>query len=592
MTQGGRLRPLAAHAARLLGVYAACLGVASLLSWPMLRHLRGHLPGDWPHPDINTAVWFRWHLWQRLQSLESPMFAPELYYPDGMDVTLQIWNLGVALLQSPLVAVLGPLPGYNASLLFLAAFNGLAGYLLGLVVGRGRRGPAILAAAILLSSNFAWVEMIQGRAEQGFLAFAALYVAGLVILRRRGGRGMAVATGLALAAAGLCYWFYAAFLALPLFGLALASGARPRPDRRALEALAIVLGVAVLAMLPAAIPILTRMAAPDSVYAAAVAQTTNVTALVDGLRARYCATLIQTFVWPLAPFPQRVGAGLPFAVIAILGSTLAWRAARQPAGFLPWIALFGLLMAMGPQLLLRIQQPVTVLGTAVPLPSVLMDQLPLFERLWWPYRWIALTAVGAAGCGAALVAAIPAGRRADLLAVVLALAVLIEVRAMFVYAPYTAIAGDPQPLDVPSFLVALGEEPGEHPLLQLPLRRVDDAAVIYMSYHRQPVDGGPGYEDNMLIEPSYLRRTSENEALYALGRMAWGQEVPDVEDPRGELRALGFRYAVFWRGYVPADGRGHMPYSEFFDAEPVYEDEQILAWDLAPVAGTTGAGGP
>ena len=342
----------------------------------------------------------------------------------------------------------------------------------------------------------------------------------------------------------------------------------------------------------AAIPILTRMAAPDSVYAAAVAQTTNVTALVDGLRARYCATLIQTFVWPLAPFPQRVGAGLPFAVIAVLGATLAWRAARRPAGFLPWIALFGLLMAMGPQLMLRVQQPVTVLGTAVPLPSALLDQLPLFERLWWPYRWIALTAVGAAGCGAALVAAIPAGRRADLLAVVLALAVLIEVRAMFVYAPYTAIAGDPQPLDVPGFLVALGEEPGEHPLLQLPLRRVDDAAVIYMSYHRQPVDGGPGYEDNMLIEPSYLRRTSENEALYALGRMAWGQEAPAVEDPRGELRALGFRYAVFWRGYVPADGRGHMPYSEFFDAEPVYEDEQILAWDLAPVAGTTGAGGP
>ncbi len=581
MANRGRPRLLASRALRLLGVYGACLAGAAVVSWPLVRHVRGHLPGAWPHPDIHTAVWFRWHLWERLGAGEAPMFAPGFYHPDGMDVTLHIWNLGVALGQLPFVAVLGSLTGYNVSLLFLGAFNGLAGYVLGRTVGAGRRAPAIAAAAVLLTSNFAWAEMIHGRAEQGLLAFAALYAAGLVSLRRDGGQWTAVGTGLALAAAGLCYWFYAAFLGIPLIGLALASGIRRRPDVQALGRLAIVAGVAAVLLIPAAIPVLTRMAADDSAYLRAVADTSEVATLVEGLRQQFSLSLLGSTLWPTAALPQRVCLGLPFLLLAVLGAALCWGDARRRAGYLPWLALVGILMAMGPMLQLRPEEALVVQGRVLPLPSALLDRLPLFERMWWPHRWLSLAVVGGAGCAAALAAAIPPGRRARWLSLAFALLLLVEVRAMYHGAPYTALAGNPQPLPVPAMLKQLATEPGRHPLLQLPLRRVDDAAAIYVPIHRQPIDGGPAYSADLHTEPGYLRRIAGSEALTALDRMARGQPPPQVREPRGQLRELGFHYAVFWRDQDVFGLDWSTLYSDFLGTPPVFADDTVVVWDLA-----------
>lgn len=576
------LRPLAGRAARLLGVYLACLAGAAVLSWPLLRNVRGHVMGTWPHPDIHTAVWFRWHFWRQLVAGERPMLAPDLYYPDGMDVTLHIWNVGVTVAQLPFVVVAGPLTGYNLSLPFLAAFNGLAGYVLGWTVGEGRRGPAIAGAVVLVASNFAWAEMIHGRAEQGLLAFGALYVAGLLRLSRGGGRGTAVATGLALAAAGLCYWFYAAFLALPWLGLALSRLARRRPDLGSLIPLGLVMGVAVLILAPAAWPVIARMGEADSGYARAIADTAEAAGLAGNLRRLYSITLLQTALWPAAPFPQRVCVGLPLLLLAILAGALVFRGARSRAGFLPWIALLGIAMAAGPEVQLRPGEPLLVGGRLVPMPSRLLDGMPLFERMWWPHRWLSLTAIGGAGCAAALVAALPRGGVRRFAPLVLAVLMLVEVRAMFFGAPYTALAGNPQPLAAPAFLEQLGTEPGQHPLIQLPLRRVDDAALIHVPLHRQPIDGGPAYNEELHAEPGYMRRVRSSSVLAALEQMARGMSAPDIHQPRRELYEQGFHYAVFWRDQDVHGLDWTALYSEFFGVPPVFSDDSAVVWDLGP----------
>jgi len=574
------MRPLARHAGGLAGVYGACLAGAALLSWPLLRTVSGHLPGPWPHPDITTAVWFRWHLAQRLAAGESPLQAPGLYHPDGMDVTLHIWNLGVSLFQAPFAAVLGPLGGYNVSLLFLAAFNGLAGYVLGRTVGGGRLAGAG-AAAVLLASNFAWAEMIHGRCEQGLLAFVALAVAGLVQLRRgAGGAGMAVATGLALAGAGLCFWFYPVFLGFVIAGLAAIS--LVRRDWRGLGWLGVVCGVAGLILVPAALPVLTRMAAEGSPYARTVADGAPVSTLADGLRRQYSVTLLGSALWPTAGFPQRACIGLPLAGALALGAALIRRRARFRAGFLPWMALAGVILAGGPMLLLRPEEPLIVGGRVLPLPAALLDALPLFERQWWPHRWLSLTVVGGAGCAAAALATVPrAGRLAGVITVVFVLLFAVESRLMFRGAPYAAFAGDPQPLDVPAFFhEPLAREPGEHPLLQLPLRRVDDAAIIYVPFHGQPVDGGPAYTVDVHAEPAYLRRIEGSAPLAALAQLARNQTPPPVSDARGGLRELGFHYAVFWRDQDVFGRDWTSIYSAFFGAQPVFTDDAVVIWEL------------
>jgi len=581
VTRTTRLRPLAGRAARLLGVYLAYLLGAGLLSWPLLRYVRGHAMGTWPHPDIHTAVWFRWHFWRQLIAGERPMDAPGLYYPDGMDVTLHIWNVGVTWIQLPFVVLAGPLAGYNLSLPFLAAFNGLAGYVLGWTVGGGRRGPAVAAGAVLLASNFAWAELIHGRAEQGLLAFSALYVAGLIQLSRGGGKGTAVATGLALAAAGFGYWFYAVFLAVPWLGLAAARLIRRRPDPASLVPLGIVLGIAAVLLLPAAWPVIARMGEADSGYARAVADSAHASGLAGNLRRLYSITLLDTALWPSAPFPQRVCVGLPFILIALLVGSLVVGRARRMAGILPWIALVGIAMAFGPEVQLRPGEPLLVGGRLVPMPSRVLDGLPLFERMWWPHRWLSLTVIGGAGCAAALVAALPAGRPARIAAVVLALLALAEARIMFPGAPYTAMAGNPQVLAVPSFLENLADEPGQHPLLQLPLRRVDDAALIQVPFHRQPIDGGPAYNEELHVEPGYRRRVNTSSALSALEQMARGMPAPAVHQPRQELGEMGFRYAVFWRDQDVHGLDWPTLYSDFFGVAPAFSDDTAVVWDLA-----------
>ncbi len=579
MTHAGRLRPLARHAGRLAGVYGACLTAAAVLSWPLLRTASGHLPGPWPHPDITTAVWFRWHLVQRLAAGESPLFAPGLYHPDGMDVTLHIWNLGVSFAQAPFAAVFGPLTGFNVSLLFLAAFNGLAGYVLGRTVGGGRLA-GVVAAAVLLASNFAWAEMIHGRCEQGLLAFVALAVAGLVQLRRgAGGAGMAVATGLGVAAAGLCFWFYAAFLGFLMGGLAVVS--LLRRDWRGLGWLGLACAVAAVILVPAAIPVLVRMAADSSPYARTVADGAEVASLVDGLRRQYSVTLLGSALWPTAAFPQRVCIGLPLLGLVAWAAALAVRSARARAGFLPWMALGGVILAAGPMLLLRPEEPLVIGGRVLPMPGALLDALPLFERQWWPHRWLSLSVVGGAGCAAAAMAALPrGGRLAGGVALGFVLLFAVEARLMFHGAPYAAFAGDPQPLGVPAYLERLAAEPGQHPLLQLPLRRVDDAALIYVPFHRQPVDGGPAYTVDVHAEPAYLRRIAASPALTALDRLARNQDPPPVADVRRSLRELGFRHAVFWRDQDVFGRDWTAIYSQFFDVEPAFADAAVVIWEL------------
>jgi hypothetical protein len=232
-------------------------------------------------------------------------------------------------------------------------------------------------------------------------------------------------------------------------------------------------------------------------------------------------------------------------------------------------------------LLLRPEEPLVIGGRVLPLPGAILDGLPLFERQWWPHRWLSLSVVGGAGCAAAALATLPGdGRLARGVALGFVLLFAVEARLMFHGAPYAAFAGDPQPLGVPAYFEGLAAEPGDHPLLQLPLRRVDDAALIYVPFHRQPVDGGPAYTVDVHAEPDYLRRIATNPALTALDRLARNQDPAPVVDARLSLRELGFRHAVFWRDQDVFGRDWTAIYSTFFGVEPAFADAAVVIWEL------------
>ena len=151
---------------------------------------------------------------------------------------------------------------------------------------------------------------------------------------------------------------------------------------------------------------------------------------------------------------------------------------------------------------------------------------------------------------------------------------------MFQGASYSIAAGNPERVSIPPLFKELAKEPGQHPILQLPLRQLRNANVIYVPYHRQPVAGGLAYGEDSLAAPSFLLRVKEHPTLRALEAAGATNRIPQVKDAASSLSDLGYHYVMYWyqgehkpQGWISA-------YRSFFDLEPVYSDDVVTIWEL------------
>lgn len=168
---------------KFLAIYAFYLGVALVITWPLLTVISTRFIG---HP-FGDAYEYAHHIWWLKYALQTgqPLYVqPLLGYPDGLN-SAWLWAVPLQSFPAWLFAFFLPLPAaFNLSALLRLALNGWAMQALAYDLTGGKRGPALLAGLI-----FMLFPTFQGQlavAHTGLLALwpVPLYVLALLRLQR------------------------------------------------------------------------------------------------------------------------------------------------------------------------------------------------------------------------------------------------------------------------------------------------------------------------------------------------------------------------------------------------------------------------
>jgi hypothetical protein len=559
---------------KAVGVAVFVPVIVALASWPLAWNLEDYIWARTYSDDSGCALWQPWNVLRQLRAGANPFFAPEMYHPHGMDTTLHLWNLGVALLRMPFFVVADPMRALALANLTLGLLNGLGGYVLGRVVG-GRYSAGLAAAALAASSSYVWTEIGQGgRGEQGLLLFLMLALAGLFALLRGSGHRVAVATGVACAATAACYWYYGYFLALAaalIVGWALI---RRRLDRAMGGRLLAAGGVALLLALPAALPVLLEISAQDSTYLRTMDAVDLHGSPIEGLSLR-------SLGWPLSgetAWSRHPRTSLLLKLLLVLGILVP--AIRRRSQWLAGLGIVALVLALGPVLHVASGQPALVGDRLIAMPHALVSELPGMGRFWWATRWLALSQVAAVGVVAGVAAALRHPRSRVALVVAVAVLGVLECQAINEFARQGKHTQTGCP--IPLVVEMLGQQPDPHPVVQLPLHNMGH--LKWLPYHQQPIDGGLGDGRSILMPDEYARLLEEEPVMAALSEVSREQPVTVVPvDPEQELCVLGFHYLLYWKTegqYSRIERSLH----KLMLRPPDHQESLVQTWRLRPCA--------
>lgn len=547
-----------AAAALLLSV--ACAGVAL---WPALLDPGGSLVGDPDHPDCLGNHWLLDWVAARLWAGEGLLHNPDYYWPIG-DAPVLAGNGTDGVLAAPLLW-LWPWPAGAVAYAFVQRLlDGLAGWLLGRGLGVSGRAALWLVPAAALSP-YALTEASAGRWSQAgtWPLIAAL---GLWIAFLRGARpAVGAAAGLAVAAAGLLYWYYAWFFALAAAPLAACLGLRARHAR----------GLGWMALCAGA-PLLPWLALFIEGWAALPGAAED-PAAVAALRAREAI-----------PGP---GALLQAAAGPAAAAALAWPSLAAALGAGP------LLAAPGPRRRLTLGLLLIVLGALAlawgdrgpgsPFLWVYERAAPL-RRFWWPMRHLVLVHVGLGALGALCFDALGRARprlAAGLLGLGLALwlpaaalqgaPVQVTVRpVVWPRAAWRALAALPEGV-VLTPPIAPGAAGSQWPLMA-------------QRAHRHPLLVGHAPWVDRVRPAAWDAAVAADPALSALRALELGAPIRLEGSGLRALERRGLRWLALDRSAFVVD---LMPvvraYDGLFDAlcgQPVYRDRGVQIWDLSACA--------
>lgn len=551
----------------------ACLVGATLLSWPLARDAGTYYPSAIDMPDVNVALWLPAHLLSAIENGHSPWLAPDLLWPDGQNVSLLLWNLGVPLFQAPFYLVYEPLQGYNLSLICMVALNGLGGFLLGRQMGGVAAGCA--GAGLAMTNPYVWHELMQGPADPGLLLFLLLTASGLVALHREPNTREAVSTGVVWGLSGICYWFYGYFSLLLV--LVLSAVALVRRRWALLRSLVVASGVSAAVAGPFAVFLLAQALSDDSIY---LRSTDDSLLTMLHAQTRGASLGVSTLAWP-ASMPSYLRDLVQLSAVAVLVAGL-FGGVRRRATFLAPLGLLAIVLALGRQLQYSPSELVYLGESALNLPFAWMQAvLPGFERMWWPYRFLALSAVAAAGCASALVAAVPARARWIVAALVVGGASA-ELRWGQVATQGRLYWDAPREMVRSPLFDQLAESSEEQPLFLLPFRGFAANRVMWNAYHGQPTSMGLGDQEDFMISPESRARTEADATLTymkAMGRLHPNQTLPPPSQPvKPALRALGFRYAVLFIDQIN-QAQLVKRYTDLL-GPPDHHEAEIMAWAL------------
>lgn len=221
----------------------AYVGIAALVTMPMLVRLTTHLPDG---TDTLVHYWNAWWAGQAWRTGQSPYFTPYLSYPDGLSMVYHNFAWLHILPSLALKPVLGGIAAYNVTFL---VHLGLCGWAFFLLAGElvGNRRAAFVGGLIYEC----WPQRLSQTSHPNMVSTwgIPLFVLCLARVARRGRWQDGLLAGVCLALVGYTRWqlLIPAVLLGSLYMIAALPG---HLNRRSFLALLLGAGVAVAALAP------------------------------------------------------------------------------------------------------------------------------------------------------------------------------------------------------------------------------------------------------------------------------------------------------------------------------------------------------
>lgn len=579
-------------APRLWREYGLALALYALLTvaltWPAIRDFSSELVSD--GGDARNNLWLLWHVKETLAGRHHLFEMPLLYYPVGINLLARGLGPVVGLLALPFW-LLGPEAAYNGSLLIGFWLSGVFMYLLARGLGFERRVAFFAGFLFLIAPvHLAGVQGHMTKTFLGLLPLSLLCLHHALDSRRSRWWAVAAAVSLFFTLFHNGYQFIFAGLAFAFFTLARLIMVERAERGQSLKRALFVAAVTVVLVGPFTLPFL-RVAADPLV---------EVDATLESLH--FQPDLIELFLPPefSAVWGEQTGrileansieASIESSVYlmwtVLLLCIVAWR--RGPRRARPWLLFAALctLVALGPSLQILGEQSFTRYELTVLMPYALLTELPGFDFMRAPGRFMMVgfvaLAVGAAFGLTWLLQRYP--QRAKLIFLAAVVAVVIE--------------GWPRPWPqetlhpVPDFYRRIAQEEEVYGVFDLPVKPNEEAWFAgYSSYYqRYQMAHGKG------IASGYLARTYATHPMFPC-------VIPEMREPyagiyvNGEvadcaanllydLAHFNYRYVIFHKPDLAGSeslgmwGRAQARFfmhRYFSGQEPLVDDELVTVY--------------
>ena len=322
-------------------------------------------------------VWNMWWMREAVTYGRNLFFTRFLYYPQGVDMSIQTLSPSNGVLGLPMAALFGPVAGYNTALLLAVVLSGLAAYGLALAVTQNH-AAAFIGGVIVTFGPFHMTKIWDGQLELMAMQWLILYMVLLLLSIERPRWYYVLLAGAALALVGYTSWYYLFFAAVYSVAAGLLWWPHTRDWRSHLRyatRLSLIAAVGVVLLLPMLQPALAAVGtAPKQIdttnpFDSVLMRSAN---LLDLLLPSYLHPLWGGAIWQLGQTWHPYVAGWNMALgytallLALIGGVIAGRTHWR------WwvLAALGVVLSLGP--VLRIG----TLDTGIPMPFTLLLNLP------------------------------------------------------------------------------------------------------------------------------------------------------------------------------------------------------------------------
>ncbi|WP_232280010.1 hypothetical protein [Roseiflexus castenholzii] len=551
------------------------LALSLIIMAPVLPVFTTAIPGG-PIAEVDgwQNVWNLWWVHRALATPTNPFFTPLLFYPQGVDLTLQTLNISNGILFLPVTALFGPIAAYNAAVLTALVLSGVGGYALALRVS-GDRLAAFIGGAIFAFSPFHLTKIWDGQLEMITLQWAAFYAFFLLRavedLRRRD----ALIAGVFLALTGYTSWYYLFFFGVYtlLFAAIWLAGAARERRVPMLRQFMFTAASGVTLLLPLLIAagrtaltttgVIGMRFDPSNPLDLILIHSANLYDLFlpNGLHPLW-GSAVETLVRTWHPYIGAWNIALGYTALALATAALAL--ARSNAWRWAVIGLAAIVLSLGPLV------HIGATRTAIPLPYQILLALPGLELARRPSHFVVIATLMLAPLAALGLQALrqrATHRHGYLLAGVTLAAIAFE------YAPpHWSLF----PFRIHPYYAQISAVPGAvieiPPLLEasLPLK----AQIV----HGQPLVGG------FVSRPPRYRFVEQAPGV----RQLWTMRPDDThlfvdraDNRLKEFNAYGVRHIIIHWAWVAPERRAELQAAlrqALGDLAPVYADEELSAY--------------